>query len=116
MRKVKDRSKEVFIEAMSGEKLTNSRQTQGIAAKLATGNYPAGLSDCFIMGTMGQCGMDCFVLQQGDCEFVCESFDNHHATMEQVHQLFDDGYYQEEIREYCRYKGWRSPPPPPKED
>lgn len=103
----RDRSKEVFLDAMGGDKLTNSRQTQAIAAKLATGNYPTGLDDCFVMGTMGQCGLDCFVFRDGECRFPLENLDNHHATAEQAQEIFDEEYYDDVVREYCKLKGYQ---------
>lgn len=31
------------------------------------GHYPAGMSDCFVVGLNGSCGLDCPVFRRGDC-------------------------------------------------
>lgn len=36
-------------------------------ALAATGNYPAGTSDCFNVGIAGGCGAGCFVFRAGRC-------------------------------------------------
>lgn len=112
----RDRSKEVFLDAMGGKKLTDSRQTQEIAARLATGNYPTGLDDCFIMGTMGQCGLDCFVFRDGECRFPLENLDNKHATPEQAQEIYDEGYYDDVVAEYCKLKGYPLKESPQREE
>lgn len=31
------------------------------------GNYPVGMSGCYVVGINGGCGLDCPVFQSGDC-------------------------------------------------
>lgn len=35
---------------------------------MARGNYPASISDCFVVGINGNCGGGCPVLKRGECE------------------------------------------------
>lgn len=32
------------------------------------GHYPVGMSDCFVVGINGDCGINCPVFERGDCE------------------------------------------------
>lgn len=32
------------------------------------GNYPASISDCYVVGINGNCGLECPVLLAGDCD------------------------------------------------
>lgn len=39
----------------------------------ASGNYPAGTSQCFNVGISGGCGPECFVYLNGKCDCLGES-------------------------------------------
>lgn len=45
---------------------------------MITGNYPASISDCEVVGINGDCGYDCPVFLRGDCknEEMCNEIIN----------------------------------------
>lgn len=40
----------------------------GNAMAFIDGNYPAGMSGCYVVGINGGCGLDCPVYLKGDCQ------------------------------------------------
>ena len=65
-----------------------------------SGNYPVGTSACFNIGISGGCGIECFEFQRGRCKEPVEGFYNWEMTDEEILELYDNGYYEEEIVEY----------------
>ena len=66
------------LDLIFGGSPKNQEESDQYANVLAKDNYPAGLDGCFTVGISGGCGMECFVYQNGECEFadefLCENF------------------------------------------
>lgn len=66
------------------------------------GVYPVGTNDCFSIGISGNCNFNCPVLQSGECEGLKEALNEY--TKEQLMYLYDNGYYEEEIKLFLNIK------------
>ncbi|MFA5154448.1 MAG: hypothetical protein WC554_18025 [Clostridia bacterium] len=88
-----------------GSSPSNQEESNSYANALAKGNYPAGLDGCFTVGISGGCGMDCFVMQNGNCKMPQEVWDRHKVPIQKLQEMYDDGYYENEIQQYCQLYG-----------
>lgn len=76
----------------------NEERCGYFGAALATGNYPIG-DECFVVHTMGGCGLACFVYQKGDCKIADEVYEGSEASVEaqELHfELYPNSYYKEQ--------------------
>ena len=83
----------------------NEKESQDYANALSgSGYYPAGLGGCFTVGISGGCSKECWVFQKGECEEPVEGFYNWEMTTDELGELYDNGYYIEEIDKYREHK------------
>jgi hypothetical protein len=50
------------------EKIVDEQDINDCRNNMAKGNYPLGISDCYVVGINGDCGPECPVFKHGDCE------------------------------------------------
>lgn len=60
--------------------------TQYGNALASTGHYPVGLSGCFTVGISGNCGLDCYVYLDGNCDEPDGMINTHIENDEQLKQ------------------------------
>ena len=67
--------KKLIMMAIGGPPKT-AREVNDTRLVMAQGNYPLGISDCYVVGIAGGCGSECPVFQSGQCEIVEEGLDD----------------------------------------
>lgn len=62
------------------------------------GHYPVGMSDCYVVGLNGDCGIDCPVFRRGDCGEPQEMYigDLDSEEREEIESLYPENTFKHE--------------------
>lgn len=72
-----------FIGGPKSIKTMEDINNMGNAMAQIDGHYPVGMSGCYVVGLNGECGLDCPVYLNGDCEDTDEFAEYGFETNEQ---------------------------------